>query len=337
VRSLRARGVRSTSRSLATRLRFDAQSHTPLTTAPSVRAVWDDLIARGYKPDKRHFLALMKGYADSGHMMECEDVVLFAKDMGVEPTRGMWMVLMTSYGAVRRPWFNLTKAEKAFQAIRESEQGLDLPAVCAMIGIYYRGGHRKAAANLALSLVENIVNSNSSNTVSTDETSRPLTDKRSLRSIPNFQPMDFTDRSLAITTLALRVDHPILALQVISTTYTTALPTRVRDVVKSIRNRARARITRGIAIPPDYEVLALADGILASPLGATAGRKIGPEGVKRRILRMFARRTRGNGARRVISAKEERSVRHRTIQRRRAQSKEVPQDESTLAVSDLSA
>jgi pentatricopeptide repeat protein len=334
IQSLRSRGVRSMSRSLATRLRFDAQSHGSMTAAPSVRAVWDDLIARGYKPDKKHFLALMKGYADAGHMDECEDVVLLAKDMGVEPTRGMWMVLMSSYGAVRRPWFNLTKAEKAFQAIQESKQGLDLPAVCAMIGIYYRGGHRQAAADLALRLVGNIVNPSESNTLDVDTPRR-----RSSWSIPNFKPSEFTDRSLAITTQALRLDHPILALQVISTTYSTTLPTRVRDVVKSIRNRARARITRGIAIPLDYEVLRLGNGILASPLGRGGGPKIGPEGVKRKVLRLFQGRGRGSGGRKVISVKDERRVRYRekTLGRRKAESYKVTQSGSTGVVSDTSA
>jgi pentatricopeptide repeat protein len=322
------------SRSLATRLRFDAQSHSSMTTAPSVRAVWDDLIARGYKPDKKHFLALMKGYADSGHMDECEDVVLLAKDMGVEPTRGMWMVLMSSYGAVRRPWFNLTKAEKAFQAIQESEQGLDLPAVCAMIGIYYRGGHRQAAADLALRLVGDIVNPSGTETLDIDTPRRT-----SSWSIPNFKPSEFTDRSLAITTQALRLDHAILALQVISTTYSTSLPTRVRDVVKSIRNRARARVTRGIAMPVDYEVLRLGNEILASPLGRGGGQKIGPEGVKRKVLRLFSGRTRGSGGRKVISMRDERRVRYRqkTLGRRSAKSDEVTQSGSTGVLSDTSA
>ena len=333
IQSLRSRGVRSMSRSLATRLRFDAQSHGSMTAAPSVRAVWDDLIARGYKPDKKHFLALMKGYADSGHMDECEDVVLLAKDMGVEPTRGMWMVLMSSYGAVKRPWFNLTKAEKAFQAIQESEQGLDLPAVCAMIGIYYRGGHRQAAADLALRLVGNIVNPSGNDTLDVDP---PRT---SSWSIPNFKPSEFTDRSLAITTQALRLDHPILALQVISTTFSTTLPKRVRDVVKSIRNRARARVSRGIAIPLDYEVLRLADGILKSPLGRGGGQKIGPEGVKRQVLRLFSGRARGNGGRKVISVRDERRVRYRekTLGRRKVKSNEVAQSGSTEVASDTSA
>jgi hypothetical protein len=211
VRSLRARGVRSMSRSLASRLRFDAQSHSSvqtdasvMKTAPSVRAVWDDLLARGYKPDKRHYLALMKGYADSGHMVECEDVIILAKDMGVEPTRGMWMVLMSSYGQARKPWFDLTKSEKAFHAIRASEQGLDIPAVCAMIGIYRRGGHRQAAVDLALRLVGTIVNPS---TTSARVESSQISNKRGQWSIPNFKPSEFTDRSLGITTEALSSNH----------------------------------------------------------------------------------------------------------------------------------
>lgn len=307
--SLRARGARSMSRSLATRLRFDAQSHASMTAAPPVRAVWDDLIARGYKPDKKHFLALMKGYADSGHMVECEDVVLLAKDMGVEPSRGMWMVLMTSYGSVRRRWLNLTKAEKAFQAMRESRQGLDLPAVCAMIGIYQRSGHRQAAADLALKLIANIVNPSDNAISDIDRSPSRVTSW----SIPTFQASDFSGQSLAITTNALRLDYPILALQVISSTYSTTLPTRVRDVVKSIRNRSRALITHGSAQESDYEAMTLSDKILASPIGAAGGRKSGAESVKRKIKQLFKRSVRGNKGRKVLKVREERKIRYQAL------------------------
>lgn len=316
VQSLRARGVRSMSRSLATRLRYDAQTHTRLqrteegmTKAPSVRAVWDDLISRGYKPDKRHFLALMKGYADSGHMTECEDVIILARDLGVEPTRGMWMVLMSSYGRARNPWFDLTKSEKAFHAIRTSEQGLDIPAVCAMIGIYQRGGRRQAAVDLALRLVGNIVNPSTSSPM-------PGSTRKSQWSIPNFKPSEFTDRSLAMITAALRIDHPALSLQIISMTYPTkSFPTRVREVVKSIRNRARARIARGIALATDCELLTQAEAMVKTS-GGSGGRKIGPEGMKRKIARLLERRkTRGAGGRRLIGAKAERRFRYETMTR----------------------
>jgi hypothetical protein len=321
VRNLRARGVRSMSRSLATRLRFDAQSHTRLDAndgstihaAPSVKAVWDEMMTRGYKPDKRHFLAMMKGYADSGHMAECEDVIILARDNGMEPTRGMWMVLLTAYGQVRRSTFDLIRAEKAFDAIRQCEQGLDLPAACAMIGIYQRTGHRQSAVVLALQLVNNLFESDSVPATPSEEVRASQSTQLQL---PAFSKSQFTDRGLAITTDALRLDHPLLALQVISNIHSPpeAPPTRVRDVVKSIRNRARARIVRGIATPIDYEALAHAENLLRTK--AVGGRTIGPKGVRKKVLRLFERRERrGSGGRRLVTIKEEKRQRGEAVRK----------------------
>jgi hypothetical protein len=345
--SLRSRGVRSSARSLATRLRFDAQRHassplgTSMTTAPSPRAVWDDLITRGYKPNKRHFLALMKGYADFGHMVECEDIVILAKEMGIEPTRGMWMVLMNAYGTRRKPWFNLSRSEKAFHAIRQSQQGLDLTAICSMIGIYYRGGQRQSAVDLALRLIENIVNPPSTSSpaatatgnadLNVKSTQRQNSEYKSTSSstsatastwkIPEFSPELFQDQSISIITNALRLDHPNLALQVIQNRYLitptsstddsvsiSTVPTRVRDVVKSINNRARARIGRGIANDTDYITLRHSEEILdSSSSGRT--RPIGPKGLKKKMVRLFA----GVGGRRKRPSRAERRVRDQEV------------------------
>lgn len=339
VQSLRARGIRSTSRSLATRLRLNAQLYdksefsaspaespmtdSPLHAAPSVRAVWDDMVSRGYKTDKRHFLALMKGYADSGYMAECEDVLVLARETGTEPTRGMWMVLMTAYGHVRRGIFDLAQAEKAFQAIRQSEQGLDIPAVCAMIGIYQRSGHRHSAAHLALRLVNNLLE--------TDHEYKPAlafnepSPRIDMGHLPHFTKDQFSDRSLAISTNALRLDHPLLALQVIDKSFAlpATLPSRVREVVKSIRNRARARLVRGIASPIDYEAMALAEDILkakSTAAGAPHGRRpIGPNGIRKKVLRLLDKgKTRGRGGRKLVSAREEKEIRGAAIQRAQA-------------------
>jgi hypothetical protein len=254
----------------------------------------------------------MKGYADSGNMVECEDVILLAKDMGVARTRGMWMVLMTSYGRFGTPHFSLRKAEKAFQAIQRSKQGLDLPAVCAMIGIYERSGARHNAAELALRLVGNLANPSESVSDSASANSDPspfVSKTRSSWVIPKFPRSDFTDQSLVITTHALRLEHPFLALQVISTIYPTILPTRVRHVVTSIRNRARARITNQIDDAADHEILGFSEDILAKP--STGGRrKIGAQGLKRRITKLFKKRSRGMGGRGLVTAKEERRMRH---------------------------
>lgn len=329
IQSLKDRGARSASRSLATRLRFDAQTSSNNDgPVPSARMVWTDMLSRGYTPDKRHLLALMKGYADSGHMSECEDAILLAKDTGVEVTRGMWMVLMTGYGrrlrCVSRDGdaapegqhhvVNIDRAEKAYKAIRNSKQGLDPAAVCAMIGIYQRAKRRPMAAQLALQLVGNLVPDLSPNAAS------------SSFDMPAFPSEMFDERVIAIATDALRLDHPYCALQVIAAQFPTTLPSRVKQVVRSIRSRSRARIHHRIDSAVDHDVLALAQQMLkgnevgqaeAEPATATKAIKIGPNGVKKRILRLFERKKhtgrRGAGGRKAISAKEERRVRHETI------------------------
>ena len=393
IQSLQARGARSAAKSLANRLRFEAQAHSTVGAARgshdvdgggggggsliSAQTVWNDMISRGYKPDKRHLLALMKGYAESGHMSECEDVILLAKDIGIEVTRGMWMVLMTAYGR-RGDQFDLDRAEKAFQAIKRSEQGLDPAAVCAMIGIYLRARKRHLASHLALQLVGNLVTdptlpptatatSTSDPTSTSTFTSSPLSSTLSTNTskgtntstdwnIPPFPRSMLNDRVIAIATDALRLDHPLCALEVISTAYPypTPLPTRVRQVVKSIKSRSRSRIKWNVADSADSELLVQADRILAladnksnikgttglvaevtpsSGGGASEGKgngtgmvkspgkRIGPAGVKKRLLRLFERkahnhRGRGSGGRKIISAKEERRVRHEMISKK---------------------
>lgn len=364
IQSLHARGARSASKSLANRLRFEA--HSSQSSSPeedggppiSAQTVWNDMISRGYKPDKRHLLALMKGYAESGHMQGCEDVILLAKEMEIEVTRGMWMVLMTSYG--RRGSLDLGRAEKAFQAIKRSEQGLDPAAVCAMIGIYLRARKRHLASHLALQLVGNLVSdptsldssSSRSFSVSSSSTSSPPRELPSNTEsdpagtssewiIPPFPRSQLNDRVIAIASDALRLDHPLCAMEVIHTAYPTKLPTRVRDVVKSIKSRSRSRIKWNVADSGDSELLIQADRILSggresvtvtrSTTGWTGhgkmeqggvgnrGRPLGPAGVKKRLLRLFERKRhnhRGNGGRKVISAKEERRVRHEMISKK---------------------
>lgn len=313
IQSLQARGARSASRSLATRLRFDAHSGG---SVPAVQTVWDDMLARGIRPDKRHLLALMKGYAESGHMRECEDVVLLARETGIEVTRGMWMVIMTGYG--RRDTFNLARAERAFHTIGKSEQGLDPAAVCAMIGIYLRARRRHIASHLALQLVGNLV--------STGQPARPSM-RMSSWTIPPFPAEMIDERVIAIATDALRIDHPQCALEVITAKFPSSIPTRTRQVVNSIRSRSRSRIKWNVATMGDHEILTQAEEMLrvdaastptsfTSTSGGGRVRRIGPQGMKKRILRLFERRKhrdRGNGGRKVISAKEERRQRHEAI------------------------
>ena len=65
----------------------------------------------------------------------------------------------------------------------------------------------------------------------------------------------------------------------------------------------------------DYELLTQAEAMVRTS-GGSGGRKIGPEGIKRKIARLLERRkTRGAGGRRLIGAKAERRFRYETMTR----------------------
>ncbi|WWD18364.1 hypothetical protein CI109_102814 [Kwoniella shandongensis] len=136
IQALEAIDSRSTSRSLANRLRFDAMTSTEINSQPSARIVWNALIARGFKPDQRHVTALMQGYADAGHMYEARNLLSLASQIGVPITRSMLLVLLVGWGKkergdVRRG--RLPYARNMYEQIRRSEEGLDLRTVTAMI------------------------------------------------------------------------------------------------------------------------------------------------------------------------------------------------------------
>ncbi|WVQ81745.1 hypothetical protein IAT38_003870 [Cryptococcus sp. DSM 104549] len=152
--SLESAQSNSTSRTLSSRLRFDAMTAATTSGVPSARIVWNSLLSRGYNPDHRHLTALMQGYADAGHMYEAQDLLAFAKSRSLGVSRGMLMVLITGWGQLRRPKI----ARKAYEQLKDlgkrgpvspgTEPGLDLPAVTAMIQVLTLSGHRHDAARL---------------------------------------------------------------------------------------------------------------------------------------------------------------------------------------------
>lgn len=148
IESLESIDSRSTSRSLANRLRYDAMTSTDISGVPSARIVWNALIARGFNPDHRHIVALMQGYADAGHMYEVQDLLILASQIGINTTKDMLMVVLTGWGKRRKP----RHARKAYERIRslggKDGEGLDLSAVTAMIQAYSFAGKYKEAAQL---------------------------------------------------------------------------------------------------------------------------------------------------------------------------------------------
>jgi len=151
IQSLRDRGVRSGPNSLANRLRFEAMTGGTINGVPSARIVWNELVARGYKPTRRHLLALMQGYASAGSMDAAEDVLDLARQTGNPITRGVLMILLNGWG--KRG--DVSRAEHAYESIRrlgarEHGQGLDITAVTAMIRAFYRNGKFQSAVELTM-------------------------------------------------------------------------------------------------------------------------------------------------------------------------------------------
>lgn len=152
IQSLRKRGFQSGPRSLANRLRFEAMTGGTINGIPSARLVWNDLIKRGYRPGRRHILALMQGYATAGSMAEAEDVVDLARETDVPVTRAMLMVLLNGWAAVGQ----MSRAEHAYESIRRlgtnsQGEGLDIIAVTAMIKAFQSNGMFKAAVEVVMS------------------------------------------------------------------------------------------------------------------------------------------------------------------------------------------
>ncbi|KAK1925351.1 hypothetical protein DB88DRAFT_538803 [Papiliotrema laurentii] len=149
--SLRERAIGSDSMSAATRLRFEALIGNPGDEVPAAEKVWNEFIEMGYKPDKRHILALMQGYADAGEMNQAERAKTLAGQMGIEPTVGMYMVLLIGWG--KMGGVGVDKARRAYDAIKSElaaskNVGLDTVAVAAMVQVYYRNRMWHTAAEL---------------------------------------------------------------------------------------------------------------------------------------------------------------------------------------------
>ncbi|GFZ45329.1 hypothetical protein JCM24511_03055 [Saitozyma sp. JCM 24511] len=146
LQSLRDRNARSTSRSLANRLRLDAQTLSSVGPVPSARVVWSALLSRGFKPTRRHLLALLQGYVDAGEMGQAQEMISLADGVGVQVTKAMFMTLIVGWGRAGE----YEKARASYLAVsRGTPRGADTPTVCAMIQAAYRCRKWTSAANLA--------------------------------------------------------------------------------------------------------------------------------------------------------------------------------------------
>ncbi|WWC62428.1 uncharacterized protein I303_105024 [Kwoniella dejecticola CBS 10117] len=139
--SLKAIDSKSGSRSLVNRLKYDAMTSTRIQNMPSARIVWNSLIERGYKPNEKHFNALIQGYSAAGLMYQAQDLLLLANQIGYEPTKSMYFSILVGWGKIQRP----SNSRKAYEKIKSSfpaslanhhNRNQDLEILTAMIQAY---------------------------------------------------------------------------------------------------------------------------------------------------------------------------------------------------------
>ena len=233
IKSLRERGIRSGTRSLANRLRFEAMMGTTINGMHSARIIWNEMVARGYKPSRRHLLALIQGYTSAGSMGEAEQVLDLARLTENSVSRAMLTVLLIGWAK----FGDISRAEYAYESIRRlgnshRDQGLDIVAVTAMIKAFYSSGMFKAAVELI------------------------MTD------LPAFNN-DLDDHAVSVTATALLLFQDYSPALNVIRSKGEKLNFVHRRIVRKIRVRLERKCARRLATPEDRTVLSLANEMLA--------------------------------------------------------------------------
>ncbi|WWC88798.1 uncharacterized protein L201_003711 [Kwoniella dendrophila CBS 6074] len=229
--SLKSIDSKSGSRSLVNRLRYDAMTSTRISNLPSARIVWNSLIQRGYKPDQRHFIALMRGYSDAGLMYQAQDLLLLADQVGVQITKSMYLTLIVGWSKLQRP----SNARKAYEKIKAfnnnnnnnkldkiDDKRLELESVTAIIQAYSNSGYYSEAALLC------------------------YTDLKDL-------DIELDRKAINVTAQALRGSGDLRGCLEILEQYGPALDPISRKIVRGIQNYRRKSL--GISIRSDNGVI----------------------------------------------------------------------------------
>ncbi|WVF69331.1 hypothetical protein IAT40_004107 [Kwoniella sp. CBS 6097] len=103
ITQLKSSGARGTSESMANRLRYDAMTALMVADMPSARMVWNAMLSRGFKPDAKHVLGLLKGYSDAGHINQAQDLLVLAEQVGITVDEAMLLTLLVAAGKAQRP------------------------------------------------------------------------------------------------------------------------------------------------------------------------------------------------------------------------------------------
>ena len=142
---LRQRGVPARSASVANRLQVEAASGAHVQGVSTAKMIFNQFVARGYKPTSLHFTALIKGYSASGNLEYGRQILDVARTSGVMIDRPILHTLMMCHGNAG----DVKRAEGYFRDIQELEtkhgrrnQGVDQAVLTSMVQIYRKAEDR---------------------------------------------------------------------------------------------------------------------------------------------------------------------------------------------------
>ncbi|OCF62362.1 hypothetical protein L486_02030 [Kwoniella mangroviensis CBS 10435] len=220
--ALKSVGSTSGSRSLVNRLRYDSMTSSRISNLPSARIVWNSLIQRGYKPDQRHFVALMQGYSDAGLMYQAQDLLGLADQVGCRITKSMLFTLLVGWGKIQRP----TESRKIYERIRlmldpyskRRVKQVELEIITAMIQAYNNSGQYSEASLMC------------------------YTDLREL-------DIHLDRKAIVVSSQALRGQGDLKGCLSVLEKYGPALDRITRKIVRGVRNYQRKKLVLPVNSP----------------------------------------------------------------------------------------
>ena len=147
--NMTARWLTADSSAFAYRLCFAAMTDRPSGGESSARDLWNQLVTRGYRLDKRHLIGLVRGYSAARNMEQAQAVLALAGESGNVIDRSLLRALMNGWGDSD----NAFRARQVYEQIRDlgrtgPHQGLTEMIVTSMISIYTRCDKAQMAVDL---------------------------------------------------------------------------------------------------------------------------------------------------------------------------------------------
>ncbi|KAF9056274.1 hypothetical protein BJ165DRAFT_1432263 [Panaeolus papilionaceus] len=148
LQSLNERGMKSDAVMLFLRLRLDALD----SDMDSAQSIFQTLLARGIRPNRYHYSAMIDGYARKGDFKSALLILRSAEKSGVTPTVEMYTSIIASYARRHDP----VSASKTFQRMLDAEVQPDVAAIDALVSAYYAVGAYKIARLMLITLWKSI-------------------------------------------------------------------------------------------------------------------------------------------------------------------------------------